>query len=117
MNLDIVALAFIVFVAAVNLRGISESVKVNMALTAVEVTGLLLIVIIGVAALLQGDADFSRNFEFREGESVVGVLVGGASLAFYALIGFEDAVNVAEETKDPSRRSRGRCSWAWPWPA
>ena len=29
---------------AVNLRGISESVKVNMALTAVEVTGLLLIV-------------------------------------------------------------------------
>ena len=103
MNLDIVALAFIVVVAAVNLRGISESVKVNVALTAVEVTGLLLIVAIGVAALAQGDADFSRNFEFREGESVVAVLVGGASLAFYALIGFEDAVNVAEETKDPSR--------------
>ena len=66
-------------------------------------TGLLLIVVIGVAALAQGDADFSRNFEFREGESVVAVMVGGASLAFYALIGFEDAVNVAEETKDPSR--------------
>ena len=103
VNLDIVALAFIVVVAAVNLRGISESVKVNVALTAVEVTGLILIVAIGVAALAQGDADFSRNFEFREGESVVAVMVGGASLAFYALIGFEDAVNVAEETKNPSR--------------
>ncbi len=27
----------------------------------------------------------------------------GAGLSFYALIGFEDAVNVAEETQDPSR--------------
>ena len=27
----------------------------------------------------------------------------GASLAFFALIGFEDSVNVAEETKEPSR--------------
>ncbi len=102
VNLDVVALGFILVVAALNLRGISESVKVNVALTAVEVTGLLLIVAVGVAALAQGDADFSRNFEFREGESVVAVLIGGASLAFYALIGFEDAVNVAEETKNPS---------------
>ena len=30
-------------------------------------------------------------------------IVGGAALSFYALIGFEDAVNVAEETKDPAR--------------
>ena len=30
-------------------------------------------------------------------------MVGGASLAFYALIGFEDSVNVAEETQEPSR--------------
>ena len=59
--------------------------------------------VIGIAALGQGDADFGRNFEFREGESVIFVIVGGASLAFYALIGFEDSVNVAEETQDPAR--------------
>jgi APA family basic amino acid/polyamine antiporter len=29
--------------------------------------------------------------------------VGGSALAFYAMIGFEDSVNVAEETKRPSR--------------
>jgi len=34
---------------------------------------------------------------------VVFAIVGGASLAFFALIGFEDSVNVAEETRDPSR--------------
>ena len=30
-------------------------------------------------------------------------MLSGASLAFFALIGFEDSVNVAEETKEPSR--------------
>ena len=30
-------------------------------------------------------------------------ILAGASLAFFALIGFEDSVNVAEETRDPSR--------------
>ncbi len=98
-----IALAFLVLITAINLRGIAESVRVNLGLTAVEVVGLVLIVIVGVVALGQGDADFGRNFEFKEGESVVLAIVGGASLAFYALIGFEDSVNVAEEARDPSR--------------
>ncbi|MBN1529420.1 MAG: APC family permease [Thermoleophilaceae bacterium] len=95
------AIGFILVVAAVNLRGIGESVKLNVALTAIEVTGLLLIVAIGVAALGEGSGDFSRNFEFKDGEGVVAAIVGGTALAFYALIGFEDSVNVAEETRDP----------------
>ncbi len=99
----LVAVLFIVVVAAINLRGIAESVRVNVILTIIEVAGLALIVVIGIAALGQGDAEFGRNFEFKEGESVVFAIVGGASLAFYALIGFEDSVNVAEETRDPSR--------------
>ncbi|MDQ4049778.1 MAG: APC family permease [Actinomycetota bacterium] len=103
LPLVLVALGAILVVAAINLRGISESVKVNVALTLVEVGGLLLILVIGAVALGQGDADFARNFEFKEGESVFLAIIGGASLAFYALIGFEDSVNVAEEARDPSR--------------
>ena len=72
-------------------------------LTAIEVFGLVLIVVIGVAALGEGSGDFSRNFEFKEGESVFGAIVAGTALAFYAMIGFEDSVNVAEETKQPCR--------------
>jgi basic amino acid/polyamine antiporter, APA family len=97
-----VALVFILMVAALNLRGISESVKANAALTVVEVLGLLLIVVIGIVAFAEGSADASRNLEFKEGESVVFAIVGGASLAFFALIGFEDSVNVVEEAKRPS---------------
>ncbi len=99
------AIVFLIVVAAINFRGISESVKVNMVLTAIELSGLLLICLIAAAAVLDGTAgtDTSRAFEFKEGEGVLAAMVGGAGLAFYALIGFEDSVNVAEETKDPER--------------
>jgi APA family basic amino acid/polyamine antiporter len=103
LPLVLAAIGFILIVAAINLRGISESVRVNLVLTAIELTGLVLIVIIGVAALGEGSGDFSRNLEFKEGESVFAVIVGGTALAFYAMIGFEDSVNVAEETKRPER--------------
>jgi amino acid transporter len=98
-----IALAFLLLITAINLRGIAESVRVNLGLTLVEVSGLILIVIVGVVALGQGDADFGRNFEFKQDESAFLAILTGATLAFYALIGFEDSVNVAEETKRPAR--------------
>ncbi len=97
------ALALLALITLVNLRGIAESVKLNVGLTLVEVTGLLLIVLIAVVAIVQGDAEPSRAFEFKEGSSIIGATLAGAALAFYALVGFEDSVNVAEEVKDPSR--------------
>ena len=99
----VAAIVFLLVLGAINLRGIEISVKLNLGLTAVEVTGLLLIVAIGVVALAQGHGDLGRNLEFRQDRSVPLAIVGGAALAFYALIGFEDSVNVAEEVKDPPR--------------
>jgi amino acid transporter len=99
----LVSLAFIIVVALVNLRGISESVKANAVFTVIEVVGLLLIVAIGVAALGGGDAEPGRALEFKEGTSMFAAITAGTTLAFYALIGFEDSVNVAEETKEPQR--------------
>ncbi len=98
-----VALVFIVIIAAINLVGISESVKLNALFTLIEIAGLLLIIVIGIIALAGGDGDPGRAFEFKEGSSPLLLVAGGATLAFYALIGFEDSVNVAEETKEPSR--------------
>jgi amino acid transporter len=97
------AIALLALVAAVNLRGIDESVKLNVGFTLVEVGGLVLIVVIAAVALAQGDAEPGRAFEFKEGSSVLAASLAGSALAFYALIGFEDSVNVAEETRDPSR--------------
>jgi len=98
-----VAIAFLVVVALINMRGIAESVRVNALLTLIEVGGLLLIVVIGFAALGDPGADFGRNLEFKEGVTPLFAILSGAGLAFYALIGFEDSVNIAEEVHEPSR--------------
>ena len=97
------ALVFMVLINLINFYGISESVRINVILTCVEITGLILIVLIGIAALVAGEGDPGRAFEFKEGTSVLTALLGGTVLAFYALIGFDDSVNVAEETHHPSR--------------
>jgi APA family basic amino acid/polyamine antiporter len=78
-------------------------VQLNLGLTAIELTGLALVVVIGATFLFDGGGDPARAFEFKAGEAVPLAILSGASLAFFALIGFEDSVNVAEETKEPSR--------------
>ncbi|MCW2998644.1 MAG: amino acid permease-associated region [Solirubrobacterales bacterium] len=96
-----VAIAFLAVVAAVNARGIGESVGINIGLTLIELTGLLLVVAIGAAFLLDGGGDPARALELKDGEPAIGAIMAGTGLAFYALIGFEDSVNVAEEARDP----------------
>lgn len=102
-----VALIFMACLAAINLRGVSESVKLNVGLTIVEITGLVTVILVGFWAFTQGgdNIDFSRVVMFEtEGERSTFVAVTAAtSLAFFAMVGFEDSVNMAEETKDPVR--------------
>lgn len=97
------ALVLILLVGLVNFRGIAESVKLNVGFTVVEIGGLLLIVLISVVAIGDGSADVGRAFEIKEGSNLLAVALAGAALAFYALIGFEDSVNVAEEAQEPAR--------------
>jgi basic amino acid/polyamine antiporter, APA family len=99
----VVGALFIGVLSLINFRGINESVTLNLGLTAIELTGLLLVTAIGLAFLLDGGGDPGRALEFKAGEAVPLAILSGASLAFFALIGFEDSVNVAEETKEPSR--------------
>ncbi|KHO17786.1 APC family permease [Mycolicibacterium setense] len=100
------ALLFMALIATVNLRGVSESVKLNVFLTFVEITGLVIVVVVGLWAIISGvEVDFSRVVAFdTSGEKNAFIAVTAAtSLAFFAMVGFEDSVNMAEETKDPVR--------------
>jgi APA family basic amino acid/polyamine antiporter len=99
----LVGLAVIAGVSLINFRGIKESAGFNVGCTLIELCGLGLVVIIGAAFLFDGGGDAHRAIEFKEGATPALLVVAGASIAFYALIGFEDAVNVAEETVDSSR--------------
>ncbi len=104
LNLPVLATAavFILLLAVVNYRGISESVKANVAMTLTEVTGLVIVLVIGVVVIVKGDADFGRPFEFNDGNPALLVLTGSV-LAFFAMSGFENSANVAEEVQNPSK--------------
>jgi basic amino acid/polyamine antiporter, APA family len=104
VGITVIGLLFMTAVAAVNLRGVGESVKLNVVLTCVELTGLLIIIFIGFWAIGAGQGDVSRIFEFKPSEGSGGMVwaaIAATTLAFFAMVGFEDSVNMAEETKDP----------------
>lgn len=101
------AIAVLVLMSIVNYRGIEESARVNLVLTMVEFSGLLLVIGAGLYFLLGGGAAASEPSAALAAPPVPPVsvdgVIGGASLAFFAYVGFEDTVNVAEEMKDPRR--------------
>jgi len=103
----LLALAFMAALAAINYRGVGESVRLNVILTIVEITGLVIVIMVGFWAFTGfaggGEVDFSRIVAFETGEdkSTFMAVTAATSLAFFAMVGFEDSVNMAEETKDP----------------
>lgn len=104
-GLVLISLGFMLLVMAVNFRGVGESVKANVVLTLVELSGLLLVIMVGLWAIGGGDADFSRAvaFDTPDDKSIFLAVTTATSLAFFAMVGFEDSVNMAEETKEPAR--------------
>jgi APA family basic amino acid/polyamine antiporter len=105
IGITLVALAFMAIVAIVNFRGVGESVKANVVLTVVELTGLLIIIFIGLWAIVGGQGDVSRITQFATSpdSSIFWSVMAATTLAFFAMVGFEDSVNMAEECKDPSK--------------
>ncbi len=104
-TITIFALAFMLLVALVNLRGVAEGVYANVVLTCIELSGLLMVILVGLYAVTEGKADFSRvvMFDTSDDKNIFVAVTAGTSLAFFAMVGFEDSVNMAEETKNPEK--------------
>jgi APA family basic amino acid/polyamine antiporter len=99
-----IALGFVAIITVINLIGITESVVANVIMTFIEISGLIIVVIIGIVAWVEGVGDPSVLVQFTaDGGSPVLAVLAGVSLAFFAMTGFENAANVAEETINPSR--------------
>ena len=105
LTVTLIALGFMALVAIVNFRGVAESLKMNVLLTTVELTGLLIIIVIGFWAIGTGQGDVSRVLTFDTGpdRGLFWSVIAATTLAFFAMVGFEDSVNMAEECQDPSR--------------
>lgn len=100
----LVVVVFLVALAALNIRGIKESLGANVAATVVELGGLVLIIGLGAWVMLRGDADLDRLTQVGTAEhGPVGAVLAGTVLAFYSFVGFETSVNLAEEVENPRR--------------
>lgn len=95
---------FLGLLAALNLRGIRESMGVNAVATVIEVSGLLLILVLGIVVIARGGADLGNLTRLGTPEhGPVGAVLAASVLAFYSYVGFETSVSLAEEARSPSR--------------
>ncbi|GAA1406612.1 amino acid permease [Glutamicibacter uratoxydans] len=99
----VVALAFLALVALLNARGIKESVQANVAMTSVELTGLLLVIVAAALFVGTGNGEVSRLGDFPEDATPASAILAGSLLAYYSFVGFEVSANVAEEVIDTPR--------------
>lgn len=93
----------VLLLGAIAAWGITESVILVVGITLVEIGGLMLVVFSSGESLAQIGTRWPELIPPAAEIAVWGSIASGAFLAFYAFIGFEDMVNVAEEVKDVER--------------
>lgn len=96
---EFIAVGFLLLMAGIAFRGIRESMWVNVLCTLIEAAGLLIVIAVGFSYwgsvnLLEIPAGLGSDAFFL-------IILNGAVLTFFAFLGFEDTVNVAEECKSP----------------
>ncbi|KRF03098.1 transporter [Nocardioides sp. Soil777] len=97
----LVSLVFVAALVLINYIGITESVVMNMLMTFVELSGLIIVMIIGVWYVAEGNADFGTLTDISVSGNPALAVLAGVALSFFAMTGFENTANVAEETIDP----------------
>ncbi len=93
---------FLCLLTALALWGIGESVTAAALFTILEIGGLLLVIWVARRSLADLPARGHELMPPLDTAAWSGI-IAGAMLAFYAFLGFEDLVNVAEEAKDVTR--------------
>jgi len=100
----LIAVGFLLLVAGIVYRGITESMWANAACTVVESLGLLLVIAVGIR--FWGTADLMAapsGIGSATGAVSASLILQGSMLTFFSFLGFEDMINVAEEVERPER--------------
>ena len=90
----VASIGLLLFVVVVAMIGMHTAKRLVLVLNIIQVTGLLIVVVAGIDHV--GDVDLLRGPGF-------GGVLNGASLVFFAYIGFDEVITLAEETHDPRR--------------
>ena len=93
----IFAVILVLILSIINLIGIKTSTRTNIIFTLIEASGLIIIIIIGIPSL------GTVNYFALPPASTFTAVFSSVALIFFAYIGFEDIVNIAEEVKEPHK--------------
>ena len=93
---------FVLIITAIAVIGVSLSVKVATVITLIEISGIVMVLFVTREHLFSISdrwLDFIPPFSWEIWQNII----FGAFLSFFAFIGFEDMVNVAEEVIEPEQ--------------
>ncbi len=96
---EFIALGFLLLLAGITFRGMRESMWVNVLCTIIEATGLLIVIAVGFS--YWGSVNLLEVPTGLGPDSFFLIILNGAVLTFFAFLGFEDTINVAEECRNP----------------
>ncbi|MBV0895905.1 APC family permease [Microbacterium sp. NC79] len=99
----IAAVIFLLLVGLLNMRGIRESMGANLVMTAIELSGLVIVIVVVSFFVASGGGDLSRVGQSPPDVPVPLAVLGGAIIAYYSFVGFETSANIIEEVKNPSK--------------
>ncbi len=99
----VLIIGIVILMAAVAAWGIMESVTFAALFTIIEIGGLLAIIASGVFSEAVPLNELHRIIPTTFDATALSVVFSAGLLAFFAFVGFEDLVNVAEETKTPAK--------------
>lgn len=92
---QLLAVAIGALIVGISIWGVLESLAFAAILTVIEIIGLVVVIFVGVAWPIEFDpAPIDPTFAG---------MGAAALLAFFAFVGFEDMVNMAEEVREPER--------------
>jgi basic amino acid/polyamine antiporter, APA family len=109
LPIKLTAIGLVLLTGGIILRGMKESMWVNILCTIIEASGLLFIIAVGLK--FWGGVDYFETpppaTATATSSAVSGLtfalILQGAVLMFFSFIGFEDILNVSEEVKNPKR--------------
>jgi amino acid transporter len=99
------AIGLVLALSFLNYYGIRESVWVNSIFTLVEVSGLLIIIGVGLSIGSVADTNYLEmpGIAYSSHAAIISTILASTVLVFFAYYGFENISNISEETKNPTR--------------
>ncbi|MBN2599363.1 MAG: amino acid permease [Candidatus Thermoplasmatota archaeon] len=94
-SIILVGIILLVIIGIILIIGVQETAKITIVFTAIEITGLVIVIFIGLPYL--GSIDYLEAAQGIKGVIEAGVLI------FFGYLGFEGITRLAEETKDPEK--------------